>query len=129
MNPIQLLDAANALLDRPDAATAGLWPRAVGFLGRQGIEDAMSDFWRLRSPGVEHSSARAQLLCLPAYFASPVLASDVAHAWSALSRACHHHAYELAPSATELRHWLSIGREFAEHVARQTQTAAATQES
>jgi len=30
---------------------------------------------------------------------------DAAAAWTALSRACHHHAYELAPTAAELRTW------------------------
>lgn len=126
MRASELLDAADDVLERTDAATAGLWPRVVGFLARQAIEEAMWEFWRLRSPGVEESSARAQLLCLSAYFADPRLAADVAHAWSALSRACHHHPYELAPGATELRDWLGVAREFAEHVERQVQSAAAT---
>jgi hypothetical protein len=30
----------------------------------------------------------------------------VAHAWAALSHACHHHPYELSPTAEELERWM-----------------------
>ena len=36
------------------------------------------------------------------------LAARAGHAWSALSRACHHHPYELAPTAAELRAWFAV---------------------
>ena len=51
---------------------------------------------------------RAQLICLRTYLGDADLAARAGHAWSALSRACHHHAYELAPTATELRAWFSV---------------------
>ena len=39
--------------------------------------------------------------------------------WSDLSRACHHHPYDLAPTANELRDHLDVARRFAAEVARQ----------
>jgi hypothetical protein len=34
------------------------------------------------------------------------LAHSIAYTWAALSNACHHHVYQLAPSASELRMWI-----------------------
>ena len=90
-----LLSNARTLLQRADPATAGIWPRATVFLVRLAIEVALDDLWRTRAPGVERCSARAQLLCLPAYLKDNAdLARRVAYAWSGLSRASHHHVYE-----------------------------------
>jgi hypothetical protein len=50
---------------------------------------------------MESCSAKCQLLALPFYV------DDPAHqTWAALSNACHHHAYDLSPTAVELRDWL-----------------------
>jgi 3',5'-cyclic AMP phosphodiesterase CpdA len=35
-----------------------------------------------------------------------VLVADVRAAWASLSRACHHHHYELGPTAAELERWM-----------------------
>ena len=72
MTPHELLAAARALMQRPDAAAAGIWPRAAALLARQAIEAA----------------------------------SRAAYLLAALSRACHYHPYELAPTAAELLGWL-----------------------
>lgn len=37
----------------------------------------------------------------------PGTASRAAYLYAALSRICHYHLYELAPTATELTRWLS----------------------
>jgi hypothetical protein len=34
------------------------------------------------------------------------LAGRTAHAWAALTHACHYHPYELPPTAEELERWL-----------------------
>lgn len=52
---------------------------------------------------------RAQLLVLRTKAGGDV-ARQAAAAWHGLSRACHHHAYELAPTAAELRGWLEAVR-------------------
>jgi hypothetical protein len=51
---------------------------------------------------------RAQLICLRSYLGDTDLAVRAGHAWSALRRACHHHPYELAPTATELDGWFAV---------------------
>jgi hypothetical protein len=49
---------------------------------------------------------RSQLICLPTYL-DPGLAREIAYVYSALSEVCHYHAYELAPTAAEITHWLA----------------------
>ena len=102
----ECLAAARDLLSRPDPGTTGLWPRAAAFLGRQALEDAMSWVWPTRAPGLENCSKRAQLLCLPEFLDDEALAESAAHVYGRLSAACHHHDYELSPTASELNAWL-----------------------
>jgi hypothetical protein len=114
-NVRQVLDAARDLLQRPDPATAGLWPRASALLARQALETTLKDYWRRRAPGLERCSMRAQLLCLPSYLrgdSADSLAERAAYAWTGLSHACHQHVYELSPTATELGIWIDIVGEF-----------------
>jgi hypothetical protein len=102
---LELIRAARDLLLYSDPETAGLWPRAAALLARQALETGLDEFWMTQAPGVEDVSARAQLLCLPTYM-DPRTARKADHAWEALSRACHHHPYELAPTAAELSAWI-----------------------
>ena len=56
-----------------------------------------------------HGEAREpNLICLPRYLNEGPLAANVAHAWAALTQACHHHPYELPPTIGELRRWLEV---------------------
>jgi hypothetical protein len=98
--------AARGLLRRRDPKTAGIWPRGAALLARQALEEALDALWRRRAPGLEQCSTRAQLLCLPDYLRRSDLAEQIAYAWSGLCRACHHHAYELPPTAAELESWI-----------------------
>jgi hypothetical protein len=104
----ELLAAAGRLVERPDAATAGVWPRAAALLARQALELALAGLWAARpaAAGLDRSSMRSQLLCLTAYL-DPDTATRAAYLYAALSRACHYHLYELAPTATELTRWLN----------------------
>jgi hypothetical protein len=118
-----LLTTARDLIERADLMTAGIWPRATALLARQVLESALDDLWRRRAPGLELCSARAQLLCLPAYLhGDEDLAERVAYAWAGLSRACHQHAYDLAPTASELVGWI----ETVEQLVARGQLAPAT---
>jgi hypothetical protein len=107
MTPAETLDAARDLIDRPDASTAGVWPRTAAFLARQAIERALAALWESRpdTAGLASCSMRSQLLCLPSYM-DPVAAAQVAFTWAVLSGACHYHPYELAPTAAELTGWI-----------------------
>ena len=112
-----LATVARDLLERADPMTAGIWPRASALLARQALEIALDDLWRLREPGVEQCSARAQLLCLPFYLRGDEdLAEGANYAWAGLSRACHQHAYELPPTWSELSGWLATVEQLVAHV-------------
>jgi hypothetical protein len=73
----------------------------------------MDLLWRRRAPLVVQCSMASQLLVLPSYLRDQEAARDAAYAWSALSRACHHHAYELPPTASELRALIQLTRRVA----------------
>jgi hypothetical protein len=103
-----MVTAARDLLERADPMTAGLWPRAAALLTRQALEAALDALWCRRAPGLELCSVRAQMLCLPSYLHSDdELAERISYTWTALSRACHHHPYELSPTSSELLGWVS----------------------
>lgn len=99
---------ARELLRKPEARTAGLWPRAAALLARQAMEMALDLYWKKNRPGLELCTTHAQLLCLRRYWADPEEAGRVHVAWVCLTRACHHHPYELAPTAGELEGWFAI---------------------
>jgi hypothetical protein len=112
MTPADTLAIAKRLLERRNARTTGVWPRAVALLARQALEQSLDDFWRERGIAIARLGTRPQLICLSAYVADAALAASVSHAWSSLTRACHHHAYEGASSADELRGWLEAVSDF-----------------
>ena len=121
MTPVEILEAADALVGTKRSTGAPGWPRVVAVLGRHAIEEALRQYWILREPGLERCSGRAQLLCLTVYLSDRDLARNTVAAWSDLSRACHHHPYELAPTADELRSLLDVAHRFATEVARQVE--------
>jgi len=116
MTSRQLLEAADTLLSEPSAAWEGRWPRAVALLIRQALERAMEELFADTSPPLMRAAFRAQLLALRIWLPSE-LAGRVAYAWVALTRATHHHAYELPPTAIELAGWLETTDELSRRVA------------
>lgn len=110
--PVELLGMARQLLDRASPETAGLWPRAAALLGRQALEMAVDDFWAARRIPLDACPTRQQLICLREYLDDDELAGRVHHAWNALSRGCHQHPYELAPTVGELSGWFDDVDEF-----------------
>ena len=107
----ELLDLADDLLHRADPATAGLWPRASALLALRALETSLLGLWEHRTVDLHACSMRTQLICLRTYLEDARLAARTSHASAALSRACHHHPYELAPTAAELQSWFSVVRE------------------
>jgi len=93
-------------LQRRHPDLVGIWPRAVAVLARQALEEVIEAVLAARATGAERCSARAQLLCLSTY-APTEAAREASYLWAALSRACHHHPYELAPTALELEGWVA----------------------
>ncbi|MEO6088266.1 MAG: hypothetical protein ABIQ18_34650 [Umezawaea sp.] len=82
----------------------GIWPKCCAWLLRTAVERAIVALC-VASYGA-HLSTRAHLLTLSKYV-DPNLAHATAALWYSLSRAAHHHDYELAPTADELRSWRS----------------------
>jgi len=105
-SPVELVDLADAVLRAHGSTWGGSWARAAALLTRQAVEGALDDLWTVRGVDLSPVSAHAQLICLRAYLDDDVLAAEVRYAWGALSRACHHHPYELGPTADELARWI-----------------------
>jgi hypothetical protein len=112
LTTLEILERASDLLNRPTAETAGLWPRATAVLARQALERGLTESLSSLVPGIERASVRAQLLCLQTYLEDTQTAHEVNLAWWALSKACHHLSYELAPTAHELEALIGVVNRF-----------------
>lgn len=99
--PDQLLAFARAMLDSPTPSTVSAWSRAAALLTRQAIEQALTDYWRERLPGLERMNMRAQLNAADVII-SRHIAGELRYVWHALSNATHHRPYELDPTREEL---------------------------
>ncbi|MFD4974934.1 hypothetical protein [Streptomyces sp. NPDC058424] len=102
--PEELLAGADRLLGTTTASTTGVWPRAAALLLRHALEEALRSFWQARKPQLARCPPHAQALCLESY-ADLDMARRWSATWAGLSRACHYHGYELAPTQVELRAW------------------------
>lgn len=114
----QLLAMCRTLVDSNDWATAFWWGRAAAVLARQAVELSLDEFWAQRSMPMIDASARGQFLALRLYLADEAMAAEGHATWSLLSRACHHHPYDLQPSRDEVLGWIDAAERF--HAALQT---------
>lgn len=101
--PQSCLDAADELLSSVVAGTRGAWPRACAWLLRLALEAAMDDYWQRCHPDVVGMGARSPQFLILDRYAGRRVAARAGYAWSALSRAGHHHCYELGLTVGELR--------------------------
>jgi hypothetical protein len=104
VTPEELLDSADQLLTAPIAGIGDQWPQACALLTRLALELALDRYWARTLPSAAECGMRQQLLLLPSY-GGPEAALLAREAWLGLAGATHHHAYELAPTAAELRRW------------------------
>jgi hypothetical protein len=87
---VKLLGRAEALLaGDPAGCSAALRHTAAAFLVRQALEELLAQLWRRRAPGLEETSVRAQLACLPEFVRDRDLVANLRYAWGELSEACH----------------------------------------
>lgn len=91
------------------------WPRCATWLIRLALESALRALWQTQRPAVATCSTRAQLLAL-VKVRGPDVQRRATELWITLSRAAHHHHYELAPSAQEIHGWLRDARELADEL-------------
>jgi hypothetical protein len=104
MTPTEMLEVAVELVDRPPASARRCWQRASASLTRIALEKHLAEYWTAVSPSVVNCPWRHQLLALPLY-AGVDVARVARAAWHGLSRAVHHHTYELPPTVAELTGW------------------------
>jgi hypothetical protein len=107
MSPQELLAEADRLLTTVVPGSRGRWPRACAWLTRLALEQALDQYWSRTLPEAAKCGMRPQLLLLPRY-AGQRTADKARDAWFGLARATHHHAYDLAPTAPELRRWHNL---------------------
>ncbi len=103
--PEDALLHACRLIEGEHTTDPGSWPRTAARLIRLALERAVTAYWAEKRPDVPDRGAwRSRLLLLESYFGRSAARSIYA-LWCRLSDACHPHAYELAPTATELASW------------------------
>lgn len=101
MSAVELLGQAQRVLNepRPD----GLSSRMAAFLARQALEQLIEQRCERLGAPVEWTSTRSKLVVLRS-LDSEQAADSATIAWNRLSSACHVHAFELQPSAAEVKH-------------------------
>jgi hypothetical protein len=107
-----VLDEAERQLDEFDPRTSGAWPHAAAALIRQCLESTLDVFWRTRAPAMVDATTRDKWVCLPAFLGDRPEAREADFAWSTLSNACHHRAYDVGLTQEELRAQLDTARRF-----------------
>jgi hypothetical protein len=101
VSPEQLLGQAQALCDGLNDASASYWARAAAFLARMALEEAITAMVTPLDPALCDATMASKLLLLHAR-ADDDTVRAAQRAWAGLSRTCHHHPYELAPTRSEL---------------------------
>jgi hypothetical protein len=110
-----MLDVARAVLagrptvSVPASAPAGWRIRGAAVIGRTALELAVARRLReLTGHPIGTPRVRHQLVCLGELSDGAPWARDAGWAYSALSSACHEHAYELEPNPQEVGHLLDL---------------------
>ena len=96
------LAAADQLLHTVVPGAPGTWPRACAWLLRLELESALDRYWVRVRPEIGAARAQRTKQLMLAAYTGPDLARRVSYVWWALSRAGHHHHYELGVTAAEL---------------------------
>jgi hypothetical protein len=106
MHAFVSLRHAERLLDGTIVAK-GHSARLAAFLARQALEDIISARCAALGADVPEANMRSKLVILRSL--DTTQAADAATvAWHRLSAVCHHHAYELSPTASEVRHLCTL---------------------
>jgi len=106
MTPPQLLHIAGQLLVQPPTSMRRCWQRGCAALTRLALEQGLQRYWQRSAAGVAHLPMRHQFLVLELdRFGGPGQARMARTVWHGLSRAMHHHTYELPPTTAELQGW------------------------
>lgn len=100
---VVLLQVATNILDGSLPMTSIAPARAGAWMARSALELMVDELLIQRAVDVADGTMRSRLICLSiAYGDDPNRVAGILHAWDQLSQACHHHAYELVPSQSEV---------------------------
>jgi len=89
--------------------------RAACWVTRRGLEALIVELLAGKALDVGTANTRSRLICLSsAYADQPDLVTALGTTWDQLSRACHQHAYDLAPTSGEARHLLTAVQQCAD---------------
>lgn len=105
-----LLDLADAILDGSTTVPGASAARAAAVIARQVLEDAVERRCHELAGTIARPTGRSQLILIRELGDADV-AANAQTAWDGLSRACHHHSYELQPSSAEVRMHIRAVRE------------------
>jgi len=109
MTVVDILSMAEAVLDGSVSVPGGHSARAAAVLARQALEEIVDERCASIALGMGRPSMRSKLIILTALDVATVGACAQT-AWDSLSRACHHHSYELQPTAGEVRDLIGLVR-------------------
>lgn len=101
------LDQARAVLTGTIQVPEAVTTRVAAFLARRALEDAVMAWCRTVSVHLDRTTMRSKLIVIRVLHGEEI-ANVACAAWAGLSQACHYHAYELAPSAAQLRRLLDL---------------------
>jgi len=91
------------------SGTAASRNRVACWLARSALEEVVSDLLVAKGRGPGDATMASRLTCLEiAYEDDPVVADRAEFAWCQLSNACHQHAFELSPTASEAASLIEI---------------------
>lgn len=98
-----LLDRATAALHGGVILPKGTHARVAAWYARAALEQLTCGILtRELSSEPDQMTMASRLTCLRVL--QPTIGKDASHAWWALSRICHQHAFELSPTTSEVAH-------------------------
>lgn len=107
----------STLLEKASGQLESAGPHSLGracWLARAALEGVIIDLLTAKGVTADRASERAKLSCLEGiYVGDRDLVHKAEYAWSRLSDACHQHAYQLAPTYSEVRHLVGLVEELA----------------
>lgn len=103
--PLADIAQAERLIQNTTGPIAHQSLRAACWMLRGALEHAVQNLLIGQGIDVAGATTRSTHLCLQALYleSAPELVRDVASSWDRLSRAVHHHAFELSPTYSEVR--------------------------
>lgn len=103
-----LLDQAYAVLESGDAHSN----RAACWIARAALESVVDELLEGRRRAAPGATMRSRLTVLEvAYDHDPEVPALAQYAWTGLSKASHHHAFELSPGVVEVKHLIGLVRQ------------------